>query len=180
LAIASLAHRLGEIGNQALSFAGGDHVGEQRQRLRVDERDRATDHHERISRPPRRCPRLEPRQPQHRHNVGVVPFEGDGERQDVEVADGRLRFKGEERRSRRQLRLQLLFRWQKHPLAHHIVYGVEEPVGRLEPEARHADEISVRERQGDTQASAMRLLDEADFPGKHLPGAVALFLPLLR
>ena len=33
-----------------------------------------------------RRPRLQSRQPQHRHQVGVVPLEGNGKREDVEIA----------------------------------------------------------------------------------------------
>ncbi len=48
------------------------------------------------------------------------------------------------------------------------------------PEAGHPHEVGIRERQRHAQTSTVRLLDVADFPGQHIPGAIALFLPLLR
>src|SRR4029453_3473470 len=49
---AALAVRLqgsGKSGNQHLSFAGGDDVGEESEWLRIDESDRPADHHERVT-----------------------------------------------------------------------------------------------------------------------------------
>jgi hypothetical protein len=65
---------------------------------------------------------------------------------------------------------EFLFGRQEHPLAHHALVGVEQPVHRLEPEIRHADPVGVRKREGDAQASAVRFGDEPDFALEQCPG----------
>ena len=104
-------------GHQHFAFAGGDHVGERRQRLRVDERDRAADDDQRMARRALGGVGGHAGQAQQREHVHVVPLEGHGERDDVELADRRLRFERQQRRlGGRQLR-QLLLRRQEEPLA---------------------------------------------------------------
>ena len=51
----------------------------------------------RIARVTIRGERFHPRQPHHRHHIGVVPFEGDGECEDVEIANRRLGLDSDER-----------------------------------------------------------------------------------
>ena len=165
-----LAHALDERRDQHLAFAGGDHVGEQRQRLGVDERHRAADHDERVAPVAVGCARRAARRAAASSRRWCSPT-----RTRPRTRARRSRATGvcdssvSERRARRQLRLQLLLRRQEHPLAHHVVQLVEEPVDRLEAEARHPDEVGVRERQRDAQTAAVRLPHVADFAGKQSP-----------
>ena len=69
VALARLPEHVGQVGDQGLAFAGGDHVGEQGQRLGVHERHGAADHDQRIAGIPRRGPRRQSGQPQHRDTL---------------------------------------------------------------------------------------------------------------
>ena len=96
-------------------------------------------------------------EPQQRQHVDVVPLEGHRERDDVEVADRRLRFERQQRRLRRRQLGQLLLRRQEEPLADDVVLGVEQAVDRLEAEVRHPDPVGVREtpaRRADDRRAA--------------------------
>ena len=89
--------------------------------------------------------RRHPGQPQHRDDVRVVPLERDRERDHVEVADGRLRFERQQRRgpTRAAPAVPASAAGTRARTPRRQV--VEEPVDRLEAEARHPDEVGVRE-----------------------------------
>ena len=108
------------------------------------------------------------RQPQHRHDVGVVPLERHGERDHVEVADGSAGLDRAERLARGELRGELLPAGQEDALAHDVLQLVEEPVDGLEAQVGHSDEVRVRERERDAKAAAVRFADVADFPRKNV------------
>ena len=103
------------------------------------------------------------REPQHRHDVRVVPLERDGKRDDVEVARQGLRFQPNQRRSGRQLLFQLLFGRQEQTLAHDFVLRVEELIDGLEAEIRHPDEIGIGKGQRDAKPPGVRLAHVAHF-----------------
>ncbi len=163
--------RLNERGHEELGFAGRDHIRERRERFGIDERHRAADHDQRIARVTISGERLHPRQPHHRHHIGVVPFEGDGESEDVEIANRCLGLDGDERLAPRRERGDFLLRRQEHTLADHSLVGVEQPVDGLQAEIGHPDEIRVGERERDPQTAAMRLPDVPDFPRKEIASA---------
>ena len=119
------------------------------------------------------------REAEHRQNVDVVPFEGDGERKDVELTDRRLRLNRDERRARRQQLGQFLFRRQEDALAHDVVLRIQQAIHGLEAEVRHPDPISIGKRQGDAQPIAVRLDDVAGLFVEGGPCALAL-LPGLQ
>src|SRR6185369_17366133 len=96
-------------------------------------------------------------------HVRVVPLERDGEREDVELADGRLRLERDERRAGGELCGKLGLRWQKHPLADDAVFRVEQLVDGLEPEIRHAYEVGIGEGKRDAPLAAMWLAHESHF-----------------
>ena len=168
-----------QVGHEHLALAGGNHVGEGRQRLGIHERHGAADDDQRVPRAPRDGPRRQAGQPQHRDDVGVVPLEGDRERQDVEIRDGRLRLERQQRRAALELRAQFLLRRQEDALADDIIQVVEQPVDRLEPQAGHADPVRIWKRERDAEAATVRLQHVARFAGQNLPRALAV-LPLLH
>ncbi len=145
------------------ALAGGDHVGKRRERLWIHERDRAANHHERVMLRPRLGADRDAGEPQHGDDVGVVPFEGDGEGEHVEIAHRKGGLDGAERRPGRELRREIVAARQEHALAHDIIQLVEEPVDRLEAQVGHSDEVRVRERERDAEAAAVRFADVADF-----------------
>src|SRR5204862_3815776 len=106
--------------------------------------------------------------------VDVVPLEGHGKRDDVELADRRLRLECQERRFRGGEPGQLLLRRQEETLADDVVLAVEEAVDRLETEVRHPDPIGVGECQGNPQTTAVRLFRVADFFSENLSCVLAL------
>ena len=179
-ALAIRAQGSGEIGYQHLAFTRGDDIGKERERLRIHERDRAANHHERVALVARRGPWRQSSQPQHRDHVRVVPLERDREGQHVEIANGSLRFERHQRCARRQLRLQFLLRRQEHSLTHHVVQVVEQAVDSLESQAGHADVVGIRKCQRDAQTAAVRLRHEADFTRESLSRALAGRLPFLH
>ena len=118
--------------HERFAFAGGNHVGEQGERLRVHEGYRAADQHQRMAVGPLLGAQRQPGQSQQGEDVGVVPLERDGEREDVEVVDRRLRLDRDNARAGLEEGVQLLLGWQEHALAHDVGLIVEEPVNRLE------------------------------------------------
>ncbi len=118
--------------------------------------------------------RLQPGQSKQRDDVRVIPLERDGEREDVEFVDRRLRFDADERRPVGQLRGQLRLRRQEHPLADDVVFSVEQLVDRLEAEVRHPDEVGVGKRERDAEPSAVRLRHVAHFFRENLAGPLTL------
>ena len=135
----------------------------ERERLGIHERHRAADDDQRVVLRARLRAHRHSRQAQHGDDVGVVPFEGDGEGEHVEVADGGVGLDGPERLARGDLRRQFLAAREEYALAHDIVQLVEEPVDRLEAQVGHSDEVRVRERERDAKAAAVRFADVADF-----------------
>ena len=83
-----------QFGDEHFAFTGGDDISEQRERFGVDEGDGAADQDERMAW--RSFFRVggHPRQAEHGDDVGVVPLEGDGEGEDVEVGDGGSGIRG--------------------------------------------------------------------------------------
>jgi len=165
--------------NQRLTFASGNDVGKQGERLGVDERHRAANHHQRVV----VCPSLGARgnacEPQHRQHVGVVPLERHREGQDVEVAHQGLRLERDERGARSLQRGNLTLGGQEHALAHDVRLGIEQAVHRLEAEVRHSHEVGIGEREGHAQAPAVGLADIAHLFGQKGFGLLAL-LPLVH
>ena len=88
-----------------------------RERFGIHERHRAADHDQRMARRAFGGVARNAGQAEQRQHVHVVPLEGDGERDDVEVADRRLRFEGQQRRVRGEQLGELLLGRQKHALA---------------------------------------------------------------
>ena len=173
--------------HEDLAFARRDGVGERCQRLRIHEGHRAADDDQGMAGGALGGPARNAGEAQQREHVDIVPLERHRERHDVEVADRRLRFERHERRLGREQLLQLLFGRQEHPLAHDVIFGVEEPVDRLEPEVRHSDPVGVRKGERHAQTIAVRLLDVADFLRKGelcalalFPGFHAVIRPVLR
>ena len=134
-----------------------------RQRLRVDERDGAANHDERIAGGAIGRAHRHAGEPEHRQDVRVVPLERDRERDDVEVARQRLRLERHQRRLRRELFLQLLFRRKKDALAHDVVVRVEELINRLKAEIRHPNPVRVGKCEGHAQAIGVGLADIPHF-----------------
>ncbi len=160
--------------NQRFAFTGRDDVGKRRQRLRVHERHRAADHHQRIVGRAMRGQLRNAREPQQRQHVRVVPLERDGEREDVELADRGLRFERDEGRAGGELRGELGLRRQKHPLTDDVVFGVEQLVDRLEPEVRHAYEVGIGKGQRNAQLAAVGLAHESHFLRQKVAGTLTL------
>ncbi len=155
--------------HEHLALAGGNHVGERRQRLGVHERHGAADDDERIAPVAIHGARLEAGEPEHGDQIRVVPLEGHRKGEHVEVAHGRLGFERDEGGSLAQPSgLTLRPSGQEHPLAHDAVIVVQQPVHRLESEVGHRDEVGVRKRQGHAQPAAVRLADDAHLAGEHL------------
>jgi hypothetical protein len=165
--------------DERFAFPGGDDVGKQRQRLRVHERHRAADHHERMTGVPVRSARGQSRQPQQRQHIRVVPLERHREREDVEVGNRRLRLERQQRGAVGQLRGQLALRRQEHALADDVLLRVEQLVHRLEAEVRHRDEVGVRERERHPQPPAVRLADVANLFRQDVERALTL-LPVVH
>jgi hypothetical protein len=163
--------------DQRLAFAGGDHVGKERKRLRVHERHRAADHHQRIVVRALVGAQGDAGEPQDRQDVRVVPLERHREGENVEVADERLRFDRHERRARLLEGGHFALGRQEGPLAHDPVLGVEQTVDRLEAEVGHADEVGVGKHQRDAQAAGVRFAHVADLLGQEGLGLFTL-LPL--
>src|SRR5687768_10063655 len=67
----------------------------------------------------------------------------------------------------------------ERPLAHDVVFRVEQLVDRLEAEVGHPDEVGVRKHQRHPQLAAVRLADVADLLRQEFQGAFAL-LPVLH
>jgi hypothetical protein len=155
--------RADEPWNQLLALARGDDVGEKRQRLGIDKRDGAANDDQRIARRAAGGANRHPRKAQHCKDVGVIPLERDREGDDVEIAGERLRLERNQRRLRRELLLQLLFRREKHPLAHDGVVRVEELVNRLEAEIRHPDVVGIGKCQRHAKAIGVGLANVAHF-----------------
>ncbi len=158
--------RAHEIRDQRFAFTGGDDVGERRERFGVHEGDRTADDDQGMPSRPLAGIVRQSGQAQHRHDVRIVPLERHRERQDIELVERRLRFDRDEARPARQHVLRLGLRRQEHPLAHHLVEVVEQPVHRLEAEVGHPDVVGVRKRQGYPQARPARLDDVANLPGE--------------
>jgi hypothetical protein len=173
-AVARAVERVHERRNQRLTLSGGDDVGKQGQRLRVHERHGAANHHERIPMRPLGGTNRNAGQPQQREDVRVVPLKGDGQREDIEVADERLRLQRHEIGPGRALRFELALRRQEHPLADDVLFGVEEGVHRLESEVGHPDEIGIGERERDAKPATVRLAYIAHFLREELAGSIAL------
>ena len=155
--------RLDKGGDQHLALAGAYHVDERRQRFGIEEGDRPAEHHERM--PPRALGRTQrhAREPEHRQDIGVVPLERDGEREDVHVEDGGLRFQREQTPSRADGFLEFLLGWQEHTFARHVGFRIEQAVHRLETQVGHANEVRIGERQCDAEVVSGRFADGADF-----------------
>ena len=159
--------------HEQLRFAGGDDVRKRRERLGIDERHGAADDDERIARVPLGGARLHAREPQHRHDVGVVPLERDREREDVEIVNGRLGLDRDERLAPREQGGQILLGRQEHALADDALVGVEQPVDGLQAEVGHPDEVGVRERERHAQPAAVGLAHRSHFAGEQLAGLAA-------
>ncbi len=177
LAARGLADALHQRRHQHLALTGGDHVGKQRERLGIDEGHGAAQHDQGVA------SRLSfggvdrhARQSQQRQHVRVVPLERHRQREDVEVPDGRLRLDGQQLHPRCALVLQLLPRWQEHPLAHHVLHLVEETVDGLEAQVGHPDVVGVRERERHAKPLPVRLHDGTGFAGQRGPGPIAEIL----
>ncbi len=161
--VGRLLERSRERRDEHLALPGGDNVRERRERFGVDEGHRAADDDQRVPRSAIGGAQRDARQPQQRQDVHVVPLEGHGEREDIELADTSLRFERQERGPRGQQLSELLFRRQEHALTDDVVARVEEPVHRLEAQVGHADPVRVGECQRHAQTVAVRLADVAGF-----------------
>ena len=117
-----------------------------------------------------RSARLQPGEPEHRHDIGVVPLEGHGEGEHVEVAHRRLRLEGQQRLTSGEQSRELLLVRQEHAFTRDAFVGVEEGVDGLEAEIRHPDEVRIREAQRDAEAATVRLADESDLAGQRFAG----------
>ena len=160
---ALFAKRAHQAGDELFAFACRNHVGEQRQRLRVHERHGAANHDKGIASGAIGRAHRHAREAEHRQDVRVVPLERDRERDDVEVARQRLRLERNQRRLRRELFLQLLFRRKKDALAHDVVVCVEQLIHGLKAEIRHPDPVRVGKGEGHAQAIGVGLADVAHF-----------------
>ena len=174
-AVDGFTKRAVERGHQHLAFPCRDDVGKRRQRLGIDECHRAADEHQRMVRVAFGSVSRDTGQPEKRQDVHVVPFERHGERDDVELADRRLRFERDEGRFRGEQLGELLFRRQKHALAGDVVLGIQQAVNRLESEVRHPDPIGIGKGKRDPQATARWLADVAGFFRERCECAFALF-----
>ena len=77
--------------------------------------------------------------------------------------DERLRLERDQRRPRRELLLQLLFRRKEEALAHDVVVRVEQLIHGLKAEIRHPDPVRVGKCERHAQPIGVRLADVADF-----------------
>ena len=146
-AVGGLKERAPQRRHQHFALAGGDHVGEQRQRLGIDEGHGAADDDQRMPGRALRGVARHAGQAKQREHVDVVPFERHGEGNGVEFVDHRLRFERHERRlARHQLR-QLLLGRQEHALADNVLLVVEQAVHGLEPQVRHPDPVRCSGRR---------------------------------
>ena len=59
------------------------------------------------------------------------------------------------------------------------LFGVEQPVDRLQPEVRHPDEVGVGESEGDAEPSTVRFPYVPHFLRQKVAGALAL-LPVFH
>jgi hypothetical protein len=166
--------RLEQSRDEHFAFACRDDIGKRGQRFGIHERDGASDDDKRIASGPICRPHRNTRKAQHRQDVGVVPLERDRERDDVEVANQRLRLERHHGRFRSELFFELLFRRQEKPFAHDVVVRVEKLINRLEAEIRHPNVVGVGKCQRHPQAIGVRLAGIADFFCKN--GSGGLFL----
>ncbi len=164
-----------ELRHELFAFAGGDDIGEHRERFGIDERDGAAYHDEWI--PLRAIGRANryTSQTQHRQNIRVIPFEGDGERDHVKIAHQRLRFERDQRHLRCELLFQLLLWRKKNPLAHNVVLRVEQLIDGLKTQVRHSHVVRVWKGQGHTEAIGVRLAHVSHFLREGGQGLLALF-----
>ena len=160
--------------NQHLPFARRDGIGEWRQRFRIHEGHGSTNQDERVATRASLRSRPQSREAHQRQDVRVVPLEGHRESQHVEVGNRGLRFDGQQRSSRRELRSQLRLGRQKHPLADDVGFGIEQLVDRLKAQIRHPDEVRIRKGQRHAQAAAMGFADVPNLLGQEVESAFAL------
>ncbi len=172
------ADGLDQVGDERLAFARRDQIGEEGQRLGVDEGHGAADYDQRVFLRSLLGVDRQPGPPQQRDDVGVVPLERDRERHHVEVGDGRLRFERDEPGATRLELGQGRLRRQEEPLADDVVEIVEQPVDGLEAEVRHPDVVAVRERQGHPEPAGVRLDDVADLARQGGAGELTLCVRL--
>ena len=177
VAIARVLKRLHERRDERLAFSRCDDVGKQRQRLGVHERDGAADHHDRVVRRAVGGAQRNPRQAQQCQHVGVVPLERDRQREDVELANQRLRLERHEPASRVPQRLDLALGRQERALADDAILGVEERIDRLEAEIGHPDEIGIGKGERHPQPAAMGLPHVTDLLRQEIAGLLALRPP---
>src|SRR5919205_104825 len=149
-----LKEEVNELRHQYLALADGDHVRELGDGLGVEEGGGAAHQDERVVVRAVTCPDGNARELEHARHVEEVGLEGDGEGHDVEVAHGRLRLQGEERRVRALVLAQLRVVGQEDALARDLGHAVEQLVDRLEAEVRHPDRVHARVAERDAQLRA--------------------------